>query len=261
MEITLATWNIAHGRGLSDSNWRRGNKIERRTRLEDIAQTLLNLDLDIIVLNEADFSCAWSQLVNHAQFIASILDIPYVIQQPVCSFPLFRYGNAILSRFPVSNPEIVRLPLYFPWQAVVGYRKRAISCTVTPPSGERFKLIGVHFDHRGRLITVPSAQAVIEYVKKQSLPTVVAGDFNSTPLRFPNPRDDQPTAMDRLQESGLFRYYPKENPQPEDMTHPVDDPRCVIDWILIPKQWRFFGYQTVHTNLSDHRLVVATIST
>jgi endonuclease/exonuclease/phosphatase (EEP) superfamily protein YafD len=43
------------------------------------------------------------------------------------------------------------------------------------------------------------------------------------------------------------------------MTFHSAEPKVVIDWILIPPDWRFLKYQVQPSLLSDHRGVVAEI--
>jgi hypothetical protein len=65
--MIIATFNIAHGRGLARRSWLGGGRNERRKRLYDIAEVLA--PADVAVLNEVDFSVWWSFGVNQAQEI------------------------------------------------------------------------------------------------------------------------------------------------------------------------------------------------
>lgn len=256
MTFSICTFNIAHGRGLAKSNWQSGSLRQQRQRLDQIAQVIFAYD--IVILQEVDFRAPWTFFLlnqyKHLQQAAGFAHGMTLANHRLCP----RAGIAVLSRFPLSDREVVKLPQYSRIEGVVGYRKHALACTVAAEKG--FRLVGVHLDYRGRSVTMPAARRLVEYTKQQKLPVVLAGDFNSTPLSFPSPRDNQPTALDLLRASGLFRSHPETDPQPYDMTHPTDDPRCVIDWILIPSEWRFDNYRTLNVQLSDHRPVAATVN-
>lgn len=53
--LRIACYNIAHGRGLSRSNWTGETQAERLHRLDEIGDLLRELDADVVVLNEVDF--------------------------------------------------------------------------------------------------------------------------------------------------------------------------------------------------------------
>ncbi|MCG8653568.1 MAG: endonuclease/exonuclease/phosphatase family protein, partial [Pirellulales bacterium] len=68
--LRIACYNIAHGRGLAASNGAGGTKQQRLERLDAIADQLRQMDADVVVLNEVDFDCSWSQHVDQAAYLA-----------------------------------------------------------------------------------------------------------------------------------------------------------------------------------------------
>jgi hypothetical protein len=75
--IRIASYNIAHGRGLADSNWHGGNLQQRLKRLDAIGALLRDVDADLVILNEVDFDASWSFGVNQARHLAEIAHYPY----------------------------------------------------------------------------------------------------------------------------------------------------------------------------------------
>lgn len=69
-KLSIASYNIAHGRGLAESNLSGGTKAERLDRLDKIAALLRDVDADIVVLNEVDFDSSWSYSINQAEYLA-----------------------------------------------------------------------------------------------------------------------------------------------------------------------------------------------
>ncbi|MEM7557881.1 MAG: hypothetical protein AAF394_02035, partial [Planctomycetota bacterium] len=59
-ELSIACYNIAHGRGIAESNWGNDTAKVRTQRLDEIANLLIEVDADIVVLNEVDFDSSWS---------------------------------------------------------------------------------------------------------------------------------------------------------------------------------------------------------
>ena len=110
-ELRIGTFNIAHGRGTASSNWQGGDEAERLARLREIAQLVQERQLDVLVLNEVDFSAAWSSHLNQAEFIASAAGFPYRVEQRNidAATPLFsfRFGNAVLSKYPIIEVSLI----------------------------------------------------------------------------------------------------------------------------------------------------------
>ena len=48
--IRVACYNIAHGRGLAESNWDGGDAATRLARLDDIAELLREINADVVCL-------------------------------------------------------------------------------------------------------------------------------------------------------------------------------------------------------------------
>lgn len=259
--LRVAAYNIAHGRGLAESNWD-GSPAERETRLEEIASLLREAQLDLVVLNEVDFNCTWSGGVNQAKLIAKEAGFPYIAEQ--CSYdtglPLFtvRFGNALLSRYPIVSAELVDFPTYLQWEALLGGKKRGLLCTLQLSEAESVRVLAVHLEHRDEATRVGSARMIIDLAEEQATPLIVAGDFNSTPLGFPLAQIDHEghNALSLLLGSGLFITDLKIGPSPDDLTFPSDEPNYVIDWVLAPTEWRIVSRRVVHTDLSDHRPVI-----
>ena len=107
MECVIGTFNIAHGRGLAESNWRGSSIRQRKQRLEAIAAVIQ--DLDIVVLNEVDFFAPWSWFVNQARCLRKTARFSFMATQHTCRVPFLRYGNVTLSRFPLTDCETIDL--------------------------------------------------------------------------------------------------------------------------------------------------------
>jgi len=112
--LRVGCYNIAHGRGGEEdvSNWSEESKGVREERLRKIAEQIRRHNLDVVVLNECDFDCNWSHRVDQARVIAEAAGYPFVVEQRIYDFavPFFswRFGNAVLSRVPIADAELIR---------------------------------------------------------------------------------------------------------------------------------------------------------
>lgn len=264
-ELRIAAYNIAHGRGLAASNWDGGDRDTRLARLRDIARLLKEARPDIVVLNEVDFRAVWSGHVNQAEFIAREAGFPHWVEQRnfELAFPFvsLSWGNAVLSRFPITDARVVDYPGYSAWEAVLAGKKRGALCTVEFSAGEEVRLLAVHLEHRSEATRVASAR-VIQRVRGESrLPLICAGDFNSSPVGYPLAgRDDSgQSALSLLLEGGGFNTLPKGSPGADDFTFPSVAPDRVIDWVLVPADWRIVSKYVLPVGHSDHTPVVVTV--
>lgn len=262
--LRIATYNIAHGRGLAESNWD-GTQAERESRLKQIASLLLELQLDVVVLNEVDFNSTWSGGINEARLIATQAGFPYVVEQVSydTGLPFFyvRFGNVLLSRYPIINAELIDFPTYLHWEALVGGKKRGLLCELQLSDTEVVRVLAVHLEHRDETTRVASAEIIIGLARQDGPPLIVAGDFNSTPLGYPYAQvgDGQQNAMTRLFDSGLFRVDLLPTPNEEDLTFRADDPYSLIDWVLLPPHATVRSMHVLDTLLSDHRPVIVEL--
>lgn len=261
-QLKIGAFNIAHGRGLSSSNWTEEPEHSRWMRLVEIGELISRSDLDVVVLNEVDFDAQWSYGADQAQQIALAGNYRYVAEVPNLHFRigpvLFRFGNAVLSRFPLRDVEVIDLPAYSGLEELVVGKKCGIAVTVETPTGS-IRIFGVHLSHRSETVRAASARHLIELADRCELPVIIAGDTNSTPTGFPGSQHGEAdeNAMDILFETDRWIHHPVELPGSEEMTFHSARPRAVIDWILIPREWSFESYQVIGSELSDHGMVVA----
>ena len=229
-------------------------------RLRKIGKLLQKIDADVVVLNEVDFDCSWSHGVNQAAVLAELAGYPYRIEQRNLDFRVlgwrWKFGNAILSRYPIDGVLGIDLPGYSKWETEFAGQKRGVLCEVHTDSGY-VRVIAAHLCHRSEDVRVASAELLNQF----DFPTIIAGDFNSTPPDFPRSGADAngANAIATLDASGLFKRSPMTAPAAAGRTFRSQEPVSTIDWILIPIAWEFTGYEVIDSQLSDHRPVVADI--
>jgi endonuclease/exonuclease/phosphatase family metal-dependent hydrolase len=263
--IRIGVYNIAHGRGPGRSNWTGETHARRLARLHAIADLLATQQLDVVVLNEVDFDASWSRRVNQAAVIAERAGYAHRVEQRnidlAIPFWSLRFGNAVLSRYPLSGAAVIDLPARRGWEKIVAGKKRALAVTVDAGRSGRFVVIAAHLEHRGEAARIASVPALIRAVDQAGLPCIVAGDLNSTRRDWPGAQRDAEgrTALGWLLESAPLRAFRGITPHARWMTFPADAPRKTIDWILATPGWRFVDYRVIDSRLSDHRPVIATL--
>ena len=230
-EITVATYNIRHGRGMDD--------------VVDLARTaaaLRALEADVIGLQEVDRRVRRSGSLDEPALLGESLGMQHAFGA-FMPYQGGEYGLAILSRFPIRRAEPLRLP--------DGNEPRvALLAEVELPDGQRVLAVNVHFDwvedDTFRLKQVEALAAVLDTV---SLPIVLLGDFNDVP-------------GSRTMQRWSARFVAVEKPAHDRFTFSSTAPEKEIDHILLAprSRWDALDSRVVTDSLtSDHRAFVARL--
>lgn len=265
--LRVVCHNIAHGRGgkFGCGNFE-GTPKEKKERVAQIGRLLKDMKPDIIVLNEADFSSVWSGHQNQAEIIARESGMPYLATQrnfdAAIPFASLRFGNAILSRYPISNARLIEFPPLSRYEKRFFGNHDGLICEITLPDGGKVRVLAVHLETRSETIRVQCARTILTLRAESDIPMIAAGDFNSTPAGFPahNLGKAGDNAMDILLGNGAFSTLPAvPPPDPAELTFPSEAPRSLIDWILVQSPLKIMERRAIKSNLSDHLPVFARV--
>jgi endonuclease/exonuclease/phosphatase family metal-dependent hydrolase len=265
-EIRLVVWNVAHGRGATAGNWGGGSRADKLARLRAVAALIAAQKPDAVVLNEVDFEASWSGRVNQAEVISREAKLSNRAEERNVDVTLpllkFRFGNAVLSRFPITDARVVRFPGYSKLETFGAGRKKGLLCTLELPGGRRVRLLGVHLEHRSEEVRIAGARAIERARLASKTPMIAAGDFNSCPPGYPraSPDAEGRTALSLLLDGGGFVTSLKKSPGAPDMTFPSTSPDRAIDWVLAPAGWRILEHRPLDSKLSDHLPVFARVA-
>jgi endonuclease/exonuclease/phosphatase family metal-dependent hydrolase len=163
--VRVATYNIRAGLG----------------GIRGIAKDLKSLSADVIAIQEVERGPYGSKKIDQASTLANALGMRYVYS-PSFTLEGREHGIAVLSRFPLSETETLLLP-----QGTGRWPRVALKTRIETPSGS-VRFVCVHltrpwkmpFSHtRERMAQL---RAIFASLQGDSLPSIVAGDFNSTPF-------------------------------------------------------------------------------
>ncbi len=236
--LRVMTYNIHYGTGVSGE-----------LNLEKIAATIKAVDADIIGLQEVDSNYGRrSDFQDQPTLLANYLGMHYVYGESLRVQHLMPprgsgyYGNMILSRYPIIESHILRLPT--PW----GTEPRtALMATIATPHGQ-VVVWSTHLglSYRARLEQV---RTLLARVEGEERPCIVLGDFNALPdsaeLRL---MADHMLDTARLHgdDRGTFYAGPSQKM-----------PR--IDYIWLNDQFDVTSHTVVQSPASDHLAVVTDI--
>lgn len=229
--ITLATYNIRHGRGM-----------DGRVDLERTANAIRAFDADLVALQEVDRLVARSGRGDEPAILGGLLGMAHAFGA-FMPYQGGEYGMAILSRFPIRRTQVLRLP--------DGNEPRvALVVEVEPRPGRRLLAVNVHFDwvddDRFRYAQVEQLATVLDTV---SIPVVLLGDFNDVPGT-------------RTLTRWSARFLVAAKPAGDRFTFPSTKPEREIDHILLAPtaRWATLDARVVSDSVtSDHRAMVARV--
>jgi endonuclease/exonuclease/phosphatase family metal-dependent hydrolase len=177
--------------------------IERGARFQGIVKTLKEhpelKDADVLLLTELDYGMARSDNRCVPRELAQELDMNYAFA--TCYINLAKgngwdvrvagentyalHGNAILSRWPLQNAQLIRLPNGK--DKMKGTEKRlgsqaAVAADIAHPSGT-FRAASVHLDaHSSQKFRHDQMKMVLDHIdtmRPAALPTLIGGDWNT----------------------------------------------------------------------------------
>jgi endonuclease/exonuclease/phosphatase family metal-dependent hydrolase len=152
--------------------------VDRRYRPERIVMTIARYRPDIVLLQEVDDGVPRSRFDRTVDVIGDALDFRHRAFQRNVTLRRGCYGNAILSRFPLSDVHDVDLTI--PWKKC--RRALVAHCGLRWEHHSRSLLLfNLHlglagFERVMQLRKILSSEALSH--TQQSTPTIIAGDFN-----------------------------------------------------------------------------------
>lgn len=162
-QLKVVSWNLHYGvtPGLSG-----GPAVD----LDATADYIRAQDADVVLLQEVERGWILAGGTDTLQYLADSLHMYYVYG----GAHDWQFGNAILSRYPIADPDMVRLPYGAGPQG-----RSAIIGTVATSEGP-IQFVSIHLQHKDddatRILEVEALLAALEPVPSR----VVGGDFNDT---------------------------------------------------------------------------------
>lgn len=240
MKIKLMTFNIQHGRNHNLS----GDVIN----LDAVADNIVSQKPDIVGLNEIRFGNNLdhsSGFSNQPQYLSEKFDGDCRFGRAITIFDSCEYGNAIMSKYPIINFELIPIP--DPNEKIEGYyyESRAMNRTDYCIDGKIITVLNAHFGLSPNEQT-NAVNTVFSVVKEIDNPIILMGDFNMTP--------------DNENIIRLAEYFVDAHSclGKDRVTYPSDSPKERIDYIFV-KGMKVISADTVERIVSDHYAITAEL--
>ncbi len=231
--LRVLSYNIHHGEG-----------VDGKLDLRRIAEVIRSARPDVVALQEVDRRVDRSGGVDQAAELAEMTGMNVVFGGNI-SLQGGHYGNAILSRFPITRHENRLLP-----NLNQGEQRGVIDAQIELPGwSSPLRFLATHLDHRGDPAErIASAKAINEWVAGTPRQlTLLAGDLNAV------------VGSDPLK---VFKRQWSHTTDPPLPTIPVDQPRRQIDYVLFrpAEHWEVVAARVLDEAVaSDHRAILAVL--
>ena len=231
MLLNIVTYNIRHGLG-----------IDGRVDLNRVLDVLKASKADIIALNEVDSRRLRSGFKNQAKWLAANLEMHYVFA-PAHRRIIAQTGNAILSKFPLVESELIPL---------TSTRQRRVALRAVVAAGNKTATTNItcmctHFglSSEERRAQAEEVLAAVQTARNDAGQILLMGDLNASP--------DKPEVIVL---SGQLTDAMKDKDQP---TFPNPNPKARIDYIFISKNCVIIDAGVIKSEASDHLAVFAAL--
>ena len=148
--------------------------------LEAIAEVIRQNNPDLVALQEVDVNTKRSGITsNQAADLAKLSGLPYYFFAKAIDYDGGAYGVAILSKYPMEEMENTPLPTA---EGTGGEYRTLATAIIKLPQGKKIVFANTHLDAQrsdtNRLLQI---KKIVEILQHETLPVVIAGDFNATP--------------------------------------------------------------------------------
>ena len=219
--LKIVSWNIKFGGGRIDFFFDcYGDKVlmskdSVEYNMKAIVEEIKHLNPDIIFLQEADISSKRSAYIDQVQWILNNTDLNYGVYAsqwqadyvPSDGIGRINSGNAILSKYPLSDAKRIALSLIGDQSAVVQYfylRRNLLEASVKI-KGKKTYLLGTH---ASAYATDDTKKKQLQEIKNETINLVknketfiLGGDFNTIP---PNSKKYEDFNDDKCAEGSDF---------------------------------------------------------
>lgn len=227
--LRILAYNIHHGAGNDEA-----------LDLERIARLIRSLEPDLVALQEIDNRTERTGGVNQAAEIGRMVGMGSVFG-PFMDYQGGQYGMALLSDLPFVNPTNHELP-----EGAEPRSSLAIRVQLPDGAGE-LVFAGIHF-YRTDEERMAQARRLLHVLEPETVPVILAGDFNSTP------------------DSAVMAFIGKTFAIPakgdDHLTFPSDRPDREIDFIVYRPSERFTVVESRVIDepvASDHRPLLLVV--
>jgi endonuclease/exonuclease/phosphatase family metal-dependent hydrolase len=230
LQLRVLCYNIHHGRGGDD-----------QVDLERLAKVIHDCQPDLVALQEVDHRTRRTGGVDQTAELARLTGLHAQFARQI-DFEGGQYGQAILSRWPLSDLQIHWLP-----GDPAREQRIVATCQVDLP-GRQLLFGTTHLHHNNPDMRLRQAREITNALGSRAETVILAGDLNAEPEHAPI--------------AELHKFWAIVDSASELKTFPAVEPSKQIDYILFRPvdTLRIVSSQVIEEPMaSDHRPLLAVL--
>jgi endonuclease/exonuclease/phosphatase family metal-dependent hydrolase len=218
--------------------------------LERVADLVRSTRADVVLLQEVDRRTRRSGSVDQPAILAQRTGFDVAFGKTL-DYDGGEYGIAILSRWPIAEQAVIRLPVDPPQQRSGGsYEPRGAQRVRLGGQGAQITLVNTHLDaSRDDHYRRQEVRTVLTIARQAGSGVLVGGDFNSTP------ESDVQVAVRRAGVRDAWLVCG----QGDGFTYPANVPAERIDYLYLTGAATCSRAEVVDSQASDHRPLLVTV--
>lgn len=228
-----------------------GLTLDGRLDLELTASVIEKAEVDIAGLQEVDQNFSErTDFTDQVKWLAKRLNMyvafgPNLTAHPAdAKWPMQAYGNAIVSRYPIRKYQNHLLEKL---ESGPESEQRGLLEATIDIDDESIAFFNTHLSLNEKQLE-RNIEELLGIIRSQDLPAILTGDFNAEP--------DSPH-MKRIEEE-LDNIFGAPASHPETYKKEGDHGQK-IDFIFYSRQWQVLEAETIDTEASDHRPILAVL--
>ncbi|MFA7494636.1 MAG: endonuclease/exonuclease/phosphatase family protein [Proteiniphilum sp.] len=223
-------------------NIHRGQDADNNDRLMEMAVFIKESGADIVGLEEVDSVCYRSGQVDQARILAEYSGMYYTFVRHF-AFQGGAYGQALLSKYPITEVKNNRLPVV---TDIPGQTTAFLTARINVSDKKSFLTGVAHLDYRNAESRVKQAEIINDIYTDSDIPGILLGDMNAEPDTW---------------EILIFKEKFQDTHPDDLLTFPDGMPVKKIDYIFVDKSEKIevTEHKVIDVSFSDHLPVLATI--
>jgi endonuclease/exonuclease/phosphatase family metal-dependent hydrolase len=283
--FSVMSWNFsfAYGVGSAGLNYYQKIRFHFIEALDEAVQLIKDHQVDIVLLQEVDFSCKKTHFIDQLEYMAVKLNFNFAYgtswSSPYVPFPFFapedhfgktNAGGGVLSRFPITSNTVHLLPKPSENFKIYNffYPSRYFQTVGIKIFDKDYLFGNLHLEAFNIKNRTKQTKIIIKDIVKRDI-DFFGGDFNTVPLcaskrsNFKDYESDcyvNDATLNDFYKLNYNEFCPEEEYTKNEekwFTFPSNNPERRLDYLFFKKKFNLESRKVIDSKISDHFPIIA----